>query len=943
MIDRVARGPVATSLHRLPVVRWLAAWSLFLLAACGEGSTPPAPVASLTLVVPAGAIVEGSSYQLSATANDAAGAPLAGRVITWSSGNPVVATVSASGLLAAVAPGAVTVSVAAEGQSRAVSITVVPIPVSSVVLAAVTPSMLQGTTQLLTATLRDANNRVLADRTVSFTSDAPSVATVSVRGEVTAVTPGTAVLTALSEGVTGTVSLTVREVPVATVVVSPATATLIAFTTQTFSAQPRDSVGGALSGRSVSWTSSAPAVATISSAGLLSALAPGTTTIAASSGGQTGTALVTIVPNSGQPAITSVTPATLLPGLTAVVQGFNFDTLLTNNSVTIGGAPARVTQASATQLIVVVPCVQGGSAEVRVRREGLTSAPVLREMTVTTRTLAVGQSLILANSPQAGCNELTAAGGSARYLLTVFSAATSANTITGFEITGNGGGSTVTALQSGREFVTAPVPASPRTAEEEKLAGYERVHLQHMERDRREYDQLVARMRTMPRGASVRQARAADTVGGARAFFFTFSGGCQDVSRIMGSKAVFVGARSVIWEDTANTLQSSANTALAGFYERLGRIYEQDQHDAVAINFGDPLRRDAVTDNDGKLHMIFSQRLNGSGAAAYVTSCDQAPTTVSAGSNFGQFFYGNVPTVATLNLNSTASPDGWFAFMARTVVHEVKHVASLSARFAKSVPYEQSWLEEGTARMAEEMWIRAALHNVAWKANTGFGSASTNGIFCDFHLTDATCNSADPLRRPGWGMRRQFNEIREKLIAPWNWSPYGDGTGQTGAVFYNSVWSLVRYAIDRYALSDAAFLTALTDSRTNGVTNLTTTAGVSLDQLIGGWGMALYTDDYPGLSQENRDLQIPTWNFRSIYAGLNASPSWSTRFNTPYPVRPEAFVFGRFRSVVPTLRGGAHAYFELSGAANASQAIKLQAVDGGPLSTNVRLAIVRLQ
>jgi len=559
--------------------------------------------------------------------------------------------------------------------------------------------------------------------------------------------------------------------------------------------------------------------------------------------------------------------------------------------------------------------------------------------------------LVLTNNAGSVCNELITSSPSARYLLAVFSAATSQNTLVNFEIAGN------TAASGVAERVVAPVAltATADSPESSEHATRDAAHWRMLERDRVHYEQSRARAAQLARTTPVLSARATATrasanaaplpvVGEMRDFFFTFSGGCQDVSRPMRMKALYVGTRAIIWEDSANVLQSSNDPAYASLYERLGQIFDQDQYATVRDNFGDPLLRDALTDADGRVHMVFSSRLNGSGAAAYVTSCDQFSRTVNAGSNFGEVFYGQVPTLSGSNTGNTSYPDGWFYFMARTVVHEVKHIASQAARVANNAPtFEQSWLEEGTARHAEEMWVRDYLHHVAWKANTGFGSAGTNGLYCDFHPIDATCNGADPLRRPSYGMRRQFNEIRDKLLSPWDWSPYGDGTGQTGSVFYQTTWSLVRYAIDRYGSSDATFFKALINSSTNGVTNLTAVAGTSLDQLIGGWGLALFADDYPGLTTINPDLQFQTWNLRSIYAGLNASPNWNTRFPTAFPIAPVQLTFGSFVSARTGLRGGAHSYYELSGSALANQLIQLRGTGGTTPSSNLRIAIARLQ
>src|SRR5690606_17468509 len=95
--------------------------------------------------------------------------------------------------------------------------------------------------------------------------------------------------------------------------------------------------------------------------------------------------------------------------------------------------------------------------------------------------------------------------------------------------------------------------------------------------------------------------------------------------------------------------------------------------------------------------MVFSQLVNGSGAAAYVVSCDQRPRSSATASNFAPVFYAVAPTVNTSDVNNPDTPAGWFAFMSRTVVHETKHIAAQSARFANQASsFEESWLEEGT-------------------------------------------------------------------------------------------------------------------------------------------------------------------------------------------------------------------------------------------------------
>jgi hypothetical protein len=82
------------------------------------------PVASVEVLPASAAIVVGGTVQLTATPKDAGGQPLTGRVITWQTDAPLVASVSPSGLVTGLAAGPATVTATSEGKSGSSSITV---------------------------------------------------------------------------------------------------------------------------------------------------------------------------------------------------------------------------------------------------------------------------------------------------------------------------------------------------------------------------------------------------------------------------------------------------------------------------------------------------------------------------------------------------------------------------------------------------------------------------------------------------------------------------------------------------------------------------------------------------------------------------------------------------------------------------------------------------
>ncbi|MEO8623820.1 MAG: Ig-like domain-containing protein, partial [bacterium] len=126
-----------------------------------------------------------------------------------------------------------------------------------------------------------------------------------------------AITTSCGGGVEPTKPPPVNNTPVVTSVgVSISITQMEVATSQTVSADVRDQTGSVITGKSVTWSSSAVAVATIDAAGTLTAVAAGTSTITATVDGKSGTSIVTVIgPKVASVAIAPVA-GTLLPGMT---------------------------------------------------------------------------------------------------------------------------------------------------------------------------------------------------------------------------------------------------------------------------------------------------------------------------------------------------------------------------------------------------------------------------------------------------------------------------------------------------------------------------------------------------------------------------------------------------------------------------------------------------
>ena len=192
------------------------------------------------------------------------------------------------------------------------------VPVASVDVSPPSAIVAVGGTVQLSASPKDAGGEPLTGRTVTWTTDAPGVADVSGTGLVTGKAAGGPVtITATSEGVSGTASVTVTSTaePVASVEVLPATAGVVVGGTVQLTATPKDAGGQPLTGRTITWGTNAPLVATVSTTGLVTGVGAGPATITATSEGKSGTSSVT-VSTGGTSALvgqwSAVTPAPMV-------------------------------------------------------------------------------------------------------------------------------------------------------------------------------------------------------------------------------------------------------------------------------------------------------------------------------------------------------------------------------------------------------------------------------------------------------------------------------------------------------------------------------------------------------------------------------------------------------------------------------------------------------
>lgn len=235
---------------------------LTTFAACGDSSTyPPNPpansVASVTILSAPPSLEAGSTLRLVALVRDAQGESLT-RVPEWTSSNPAVASVTSDGVVFGIAPGTTVISASVEGMIGSVTLSISPRPpvaAAAVVINAPRTDVEIGAALQLTAVVKDSAGNALSGRSVAWSSTNALVAAVDTNGRVTAISAGTTRIAATSEGITGSITLTV--LPQAGIDISISTPVLakqfvIAIDggalaqTQLFYALPDSSTGGRL-------------------------------------------------------------------------------------------------------------------------------------------------------------------------------------------------------------------------------------------------------------------------------------------------------------------------------------------------------------------------------------------------------------------------------------------------------------------------------------------------------------------------------------------------------------------------------------------------------------------------------------------------------------------------------------------------------------------------
>ncbi len=266
-----------------------------------------ATLTSISVSAKSATLAQGITEQLTATGKFSDGtAQNLSNLVTWSSTVTKFVTVSASGLIFTEAQGSSTIKATLGSISGSKKIAVTSVSLSTITVTVPPAPFAVGTKQQVEATgkFSDGSKQTLTS-SVSWSSSSQSIATMDTLGRATALRAGSTTITATLGLKTGSATLTVKRLTLASIAVNATNTSIPAGITQPFTATGTftDNETENLT-LSVHWTSSTPTVATVNNAAGKEGIAQGLTAGSSNIG-------AIFSPSISGSAALSVTPAVL--------------------------------------------------------------------------------------------------------------------------------------------------------------------------------------------------------------------------------------------------------------------------------------------------------------------------------------------------------------------------------------------------------------------------------------------------------------------------------------------------------------------------------------------------------------------------------------------------------------------------------------------------------
>ena len=256
-----------------------------------QKASPFVPVTAVKLSASSLALTEGDVARLTATVEPA---DATDKTVVWNSDSPEIAEVDQEGNVTAKSAGEAVITAVSGDVSGTCTVVVSKriIPVTSVAVIPEYVELTEGDSKALMVKIQPSD---ATDKTVVWSSDAPEIVEVSDGGRITAISEGTAVITATSGDVSGTCTVVVSKpyIPVSSVKINLSSLELTQgeVVSLTVTVEPANATD-----KTVVWRSDDYDVASVDQEGNVTAVSQGNTVITAECGDMSATCVVTVFP-----------------------------------------------------------------------------------------------------------------------------------------------------------------------------------------------------------------------------------------------------------------------------------------------------------------------------------------------------------------------------------------------------------------------------------------------------------------------------------------------------------------------------------------------------------------------------------------------------------------------------------------------------------------------
>ena len=575
-----------------------------------------------------------------------------------------------------------------------------------------------GSSAQLRITASDQYGTYMPNPQITWTTSDTLKVTVNQRGLITAISQGSAVVTAQSGTIKASVAITVDQ----EVKSIDFETELLRFESilDTISVEPivKDARGQLVTPVIASWSSADETIVSISQEGLVTSQGNGRTQITVTSEAIS-ESLTVIVNTDGLIIIASITPAILTEGLQGTIMGAGLWGT-SGNELTIGGYPAQVTTATPYQIDFVLPsfnCLPPRKTQLTLKNDSDSAATEVSVSPQNLQSLNPGESIIATD----GCLQLAKGDPGGKYLIGALNITEDPGSLIDVAIEVKPGLDTNLELFASRTagpnpfartpfaslIGTAPnkltVPSEPTSNPLMNLNVGRHNHGEQLIRDNERLlieeigvDRIRQEINNSKQTFHLQRGFYGEPIlGDTIPFNMGLSCASGDTLQIQ-AKLAYVGNETLWYEDLANPLEDSFSQAE---YTNFDTKYSENTLPALQDYFGNY----GDIDSNGKLSVLVTKEVNKrKNVLGFVWGGDLVPDNLCPGANQAELFYGLAPDPD--GLIEGVVPKSWLTEIYDPLIaHETTHVIQITRAFYENAKYKSTWEMEGGATLAEQI------------------------------------------------------------------------------------------------------------------------------------------------------------------------------------------------------------------------------------------------